>query len=203
MAAYRALLIRQAFRVITAALVIAALQLDRRNLGLVTAQVPSSGRDWAALAVTPLVVVVIVVMALQMVVLFRGRRLPGLERLLPLLPRTASERQQWVFASIGAGLSEELWFRSVLPCVLRAVDPHLSITTVVWIQAVVFGVSHLYQRALGVIGTTAAGAYLGVLTVASGSIWLACALHVALDARFALLPARRVEALAASSSSGH
>jgi membrane protease YdiL (CAAX protease family) len=68
---------------------------------------------------------------------------------------------------------------------------------VLWIQAGVFGISHLYQRVLGVVGTTLMGLAFGWLVIATGSIWIAVGIHVLIDARFALIPTKHIARLEA------
>jgi membrane protease YdiL (CAAX protease family) len=57
--------------------------------------------------------------------------------------------------------------------------------------AAVFGLAHLYQKVTGVVATAIAGLLFCVLYVKTGSLLLPILLHVAIDVRFAFLPALR------------
>jgi membrane protease YdiL (CAAX protease family) len=198
--AYRHLLRRQLIRFVIAVLAIGIVQLSLRNIGLLHGHHPSRWGHVATGSTGGFLIGAGIALAFQTLFLIGGGRLPGLTRLLALLPRTSRERYLWSAASVGAGVTEELWFRAVLPCLLFAVWPHLSVTSVLWIQAGIFGISHVYQRVLGVLGTTLMGLAFGWLVLASGSIWLAVAVHVAIDARFALIPARHFERMETESA---
>jgi membrane protease YdiL (CAAX protease family) len=196
--AYLFLLRRQLTRLVIAVLAIVIVQLSVRSIGLLHGDRPSRWGHVASGSTGGFLVGAAIVFAIQTLILIRGGRLPGLTRLLALLPRTSRERRLWTAASVGAGVSEELWFRAVLPCLIFAVWPHLTITEVLWIQAGIFGISHVYQRVLGVVGTTLMGLAFGWLVLATGTIWLAVAVHAVIDARFALIPARHIERMEAA-----
>lgn len=82
----------------------------------------------------------------------------------------------WTLAAFG----EELAFRIVM---LRGIALALGESRAAWViavllQALVFGLVHLYQGPVGVIGATISGLVFGTLTVlARGSIWPAALAH--------------------------
>lgn len=82
----------------------------------------------------------------------------------------------WTFAAFG----EEIAYRIVM---LRGLVSALgqgraAIVAAVVIQAVVFGLVHLYQGPAGAVGATISGLVFGIVTVAGrGSIWPAALAH--------------------------
>lgn len=113
-------------------------------------------------------------------------------RLLPdftaVLPVTARERWMWLAVSISAGICEEIVFRGWLLSVLHA-PVGLTGTALIVAASVGFGLAHLYQGPGGVLLTGFAGVLFCALYVASGGLLVPILLHIAVDARFALLPA--------------
>jgi membrane protease YdiL (CAAX protease family) len=97
----------------------------------------------------------------------------------PLLPRNSTERVWAALLSVNAGLSEELSFRLVLPLMLAIVTGNALLAFVIATAA--FGSLHAYQGWVGVIMTAFIGAVMSVIYLATGSIWVAIALHAALD----------------------
>lgn len=96
-----------------------------------------------------------------------------------LMPRNRAELFHAAAMSINAGLSEELFFRLALPLLFVLVIGN------VWaafaLAAIVFGLAHLYQGWAGVAATTAVGVLLTAFYLASGNIWVAVLVHVAID----------------------
>jgi membrane protease YdiL (CAAX protease family) len=97
----------------------------------------------------------------------------------PLLPRNGAERWWAVLLSVNAGLSEELFFRLALPLLIVLVIGNVVLAFAV--AVVVFALMHLYQGWAGVLATGLVGAALSAVYLASGNIWIAVALHAALD----------------------
>lgn len=93
---------------------------------------------------------------------------------LPALAATLA--LSWTFAAFG----EELTFRILL---MRGIafalgDSRLALGTALLLQALVFGLVHLYQGPAGVAGTMTSGLIYGALTLAArGSIWPAALAH--------------------------
>jgi len=114
-----------------------------------------------------------------------------LQRLMPdiavLLPVTARERLLWVAVSVSAGICEEIVFRGWLLRVLH--DPAgLAGTALILAAAAGFGLAHAYQGVAGVVTATLGGVMFCVLFAVTGSLVIPILLHIAVDARFALLP---------------
>lgn len=132
-----------------------------------------------------------------------GTAQPWWRKLLPdftaLLPVTRQERVLWLLVSISAGVCEEVVFRGWLLSALHG-QAGLSGAALIFAAAAAFGLAHVYQRATGVILTGLAGALFCILYVATGSLLVPIALHVLVDARFAILPAPRMEKAQASES---
>jgi membrane protease YdiL (CAAX protease family) len=116
------------------------------------------------------------------------RLLPDFSALLPTEPR---ERFLFAAVAISAGVCEEVVFRGWLLCTLHNVLG-LQGTTLVLVAAGCFGLCHFYQGATGVIGAALAGVIFTFLYVQSGSLLLPILLHILIDLRWVLLPARRV-----------
>lgn len=190
LAVYRRMQRRQVRRVVTAAVGLLLLGAGVHSAGLLTGRLPRRESMWGTTSVTLWVVYLAVILVAQTIVLAVRGRLPGLRRLAPMLPRTRSERLVWVGCSIGAGVSEEIWYRGMLPIAILTAFPHLRYGVVLLLQAVLFGVAHVYQRVLGVIGTSVLGYLFGLLVLATGSLWLVVVIHVVIDVRFAALPGR-------------
>jgi membrane protease YdiL (CAAX protease family) len=97
----------------------------------------------------------------------------------PLLPRNAAERWWAALLSVNAGVSEELFFRLVLPLVLAIVFGNAAVAFV--LATLAFGLAHLYQGWAGVVATTVVGAVMSAIYLATGDIWVAVILHAAID----------------------
>jgi membrane protease YdiL (CAAX protease family) len=115
------------------------------------------------------------------------RLVPDFSALFPVGPR---ERLLFAAVAITAGVCEEVVFRGWLLCTLHNVIG-LKGTTLVLVAAACFGSAHFYQGATGVIGTTFAAILFTFLYVQSGSLLLPILLHILIDLRWVLLPARR------------
>jgi membrane protease YdiL (CAAX protease family) len=107
---------------------------------------------------------------------------------LALLPRCRREKLTFVVLAITAGICEEVVFRGFGIAYVRWLNPSTPNAVVVAVTAAVFGFGHLYQGARGVLLTGLIGVYLGWLTVSSGSLLPAIAIHALLDLRILALP---------------
>lgn len=96
-----------------------------------------------------------------------------------LLPRNGAETAWMALISLNAGLSEELFFRLLLPLLLTLVLR--SALTAFLIAAGIFGLVHLYQRLPGVLGTTVLGLALTAVYLATRTLWIAMIVHALLD----------------------
>lgn len=117
---------------------------------------------------------------------------PPWRRLMPdiaaLLPVTRRERLLWLAVSVSAGICEELVFRGWLLHVLH--DPlGLAGTALILVAAAGFGLGHAYQGVGGVILATLGGVLFCGLYLGTGGLLIPILLHIAVDARFALVPA--------------
>jgi len=115
------------------------------------------------------------------------RLLPDFSALFPSGPR---ERLLFAAVAISAGVCEEVVFRGWLLCTLHNVVG-LKGTTLVLAAAACFGLAHFYQGATGMIVTAIAGVLFTFLFVQSGSLLLPILIHIVIDLRWVLLPARR------------
>lgn len=97
----------------------------------------------------------------------------------PLMPRNGAETVHAALLSLNAGVSEELFFRLLLPLLLVMLAGSLVAAMV--IADLIFGAVHLYQGPAGIVVTTILGLLLSVLYLATGSIWIAVGAHALLD----------------------
>ncbi len=97
----------------------------------------------------------------------------------PLLPRNGAESAHAAVLSLNAGLSEELFFRLLLPLLLVLTLHNSGVAFIV--AAIVFGLVHLYQGWVGVLVTTAMGLMLTALYLATRSIWVVVGVHALFD----------------------
>ncbi len=97
----------------------------------------------------------------------------------PLMPRNGAETGWAALLSINAGLSEECFFRLLLPLLLIGVlhNPLLAFVS----ATILFGLVHLYQGVFGVVLTTLVGAVLAGLYLWTGSLLITIAVHACLD----------------------
>ncbi len=108
-----------------------------------------------------------------------------------LLPRNGAERWCAFWLSVNAGVSEEIAFRAFLPVLFLTAFGGAALPAVL-LAALTFGLMHAYQGLIGVAVTTLVGLVMTFLYVASGSLWVPVALHIALDLNGLLLqPALR------------
>jgi uncharacterized protein len=97
----------------------------------------------------------------------------------PLLPRNGAETVHAAVLSLNAGLSEELFFRLLLPLLFVLV---IHSATMAFVAAtIVFGLIHLYQGWSGILATTVLGLMLSAVYLGTGSIWIAAGVHALID----------------------
>lgn len=96
-----------------------------------------------------------------------------------LLPRNAKERYWSGLLAINAGISEELFFRLLLPILIFIVFKNALLA--VSLSTLVFGAAHYYQGWGGVLLTTILGAILSLVYLATGYIWIAMLIHTFID----------------------
>jgi membrane protease YdiL (CAAX protease family) len=97
----------------------------------------------------------------------------------PLFPRNGAETAWVALLSLNAGVTEELFFRLMLPLLVAQVTGD-ALTGFVAAGAV-FGLAHIYQGWIGVVGTAVIGLIFTGLYLATGSLIAAMTAHVLLD----------------------
>jgi membrane protease YdiL (CAAX protease family) len=97
----------------------------------------------------------------------------------PLMPRTGAETGWAALLSLNAGLSEECFFRLLLPLLLTSLLHHPLWAFV--ISTILFGLVHFYQGVAGVVMTTMLGVVMAGLYLWTGDLWIAIAVHAGLD----------------------
>lgn len=96
-----------------------------------------------------------------------------------LLPREAGEGWFAAASAISAGITEELYFRLLLP--LAIADLTGSALAGFAVATVLFALAHRYQRWLGVLATGLVGMLFAYLYLQSGALWVAMVMHAAVD----------------------
>ncbi|HEY3811623.1 MAG TPA: CPBP family intramembrane glutamic endopeptidase [Caulobacteraceae bacterium] len=104
---------------------------------------------------------------------------PGIKGVLPLLPRSPSERVWLALLSVNAGITEEIFFRLAIPLLLFAVTGALIGSLVC--ACLIFGLVHAYQGLVGVLATTVLGALFTLVYLATGSLILTMIVHLIID----------------------
>ena len=94
-------------------------------------------------------------------------------------PAARSDLLPAVLLSISAGVSEEAFFRLLVPLLIAVVSGSALLGFAV--ATLLFGAVHRYQGVRGVIATTLVGAVLGYVYLASGALWLAMLFHIVID----------------------
>nr|WP_246346552.1 CPBP family intramembrane glutamic endopeptidase [Sphingomonas endophytica] len=84
-----------------------------------------------------------------------------------------------VLLAIVAGVTEELFFRLLLPLLIAIVSGSALLGFAGTTAA--FGYAHRYQGWRGVIGTVIAGVLLALVYLVSGRLWAAMLVHAAID----------------------
>jgi len=96
-----------------------------------------------------------------------------------ILPRNNAETVWTALLSLNAGLTEECFFRLLLPLLFVLLLHKLTLAFL--LATLIFGIAHLYQGIVGILFTTVIGAVFAYIYLASGSLWLAIAVHAAFD----------------------
>lgn len=101
--------------------------------------------------------------------------------LVPMLPRTPSERWGWAALSVTAGITEEVIWRGFGLTLLFALLPGVHPAVPIVLAAAAFGWAHCYQGFAGMLATGVLGGILALLFWVSGSLLLPIVLHALLD----------------------
>ncbi|CAN5487966.1 hypothetical protein BH09PSE4_BH09PSE4_12080 [soil metagenome] len=96
-----------------------------------------------------------------------------------ILPRNRVELAHTALLSLTAGVTEELFFRLLLPLLIALVTGSALLGFAV--ATAMFGIAHLYQKWIGVIAAGVVGLVLAALYLATGTLWLAILVHALLD----------------------
>ncbi len=96
-----------------------------------------------------------------------------------LIPTTTKERWLAVGMSVTAGITEELFFRAMLPALLFLVTGNVAVS--MGLALLVFGIEHLYGGWKVVLATTVIGWVFLKLFMSSGTIFVPMAVHALLD----------------------
>lgn len=97
----------------------------------------------------------------------------------PIMPRNWAETAHTAVLALNAGISEELFFRLLLPLLLTLVLR--NVVAAFAIAAAVFGLVHIYQGIVGVLATAVLGAAFTVLYLWTGNLWIAMGGHALFD----------------------
>jgi len=95
-----------------------------------------------------------------------------------LAPQTRAENRLFGMVSITAGVCEEILYRGLLLATLVSL---VGTWPAVAISSLIFGLGHAYQGISGIAKTGLAGLVLALLTVFSGSLFIAIVLHAVVD----------------------
>ena len=97
----------------------------------------------------------------------------------PLMPRNAAETVWTALLSLNAGLSEECFFRLLLPLLLAGLLHNALLAFA--LATLLFGLVHLYQGVVGILMTAILGAILACIYLWTGNLWVAIAVHAGID----------------------
>jgi membrane protease YdiL (CAAX protease family) len=105
-----------------------------------------------------------------------------------LLPRDRSERAHAALLALAAGIAEELYFRLLLPLLIAMLTGNAALGFT--LATAGFALAHRYQGWAGMLASAVLGALFAALYLATGALWAAIIVHVALDlATLVLRPA--------------
>jgi membrane protease YdiL (CAAX protease family) len=117
----------------------------------------------------------------------REKTLGAFKRLAFILPVTREERAWFAAVSITAGVCEEVLYRGFLIRYLCDFPWHAGLLAALGISSIAFGMAHGYQGLAGILGTALLGAFMALIFVVTGSLWLPIALHAIIDLRVLFL----------------
>jgi uncharacterized protein len=110
----------------------------------------------------------------------RGRTIPGLAALAPLLPRSSRERRLAAGLAFTTGISEELLFRGLLLVAATRLY-HLPLWVGVLISLALFVAGHVYRGSRAAVGSAALGISFTGIFLISGSVLLPIVVHVVIN----------------------
>jgi membrane protease YdiL (CAAX protease family) len=156
------------------------LALDR-DFGQARMGFDPTGWEWLAVGVGLAAVVLVVIQAVA-VLRDPAKQAEVREKvrdLEPIVPRTPTEGYAFGFLSFTAGVCEEILYRGLL---LSAFSASIGLWPAVAVSSAIFGFGHAYQGGVGILKTGLIGVAMALLTVFSGTIWIAALLHMVIDA---------------------
>ncbi|WP_159709515.1 CPBP family intramembrane glutamic endopeptidase [Sphingomonas sp. AX6] len=109
----------------------------------------------------------------------RGKRDWTIGQIAHLQPREPGAFGWAALLSIVAAVTEELFFRLVVPLLVSRATGDAWIGFAVALA--MFAFAHRYQRWAGVAGTAIGGAFLTLLYLRTGTLWLPIAAHAAIN----------------------
>ncbi len=185
---YRMTLLQEWFLVGLAMAIFLADRVPLRNIGLGSGHYSALSGTLGGLA-AGLIFGVFVTMALS--ILSARRKIRTISMRQPirignfdfLLPSNRSEYWTFAWVAITAGICEEMLFRVLVIYVLQHQFPSLSWGMIVAITALIFGMAHLYQGWIGIVGTGVLGAVFAMVYLTTGSILLPILIHMLLNMR--------------------
>lgn len=109
------------------------------------------------------------------------RRRPGLTLgdLRAVTPARRAELGWGVLLAVTAGVTEEVFFRLLLPLTIASLSG--SPVAGFAVATMLFGYAHRYQGWRGMAATTIVGAMLSMVYLVSGRLWVAMLVHAAID----------------------
>ncbi|KQM64183.1 hypothetical protein ASE75_09265 [Sphingomonas sp. Leaf17] len=108
-----------------------------------------------------------------------GRRPIQIGHFPDIRPQTGREVLPAILLSVSAGVSEELYFRLLLPLLIALVSG--SAPAGFGVAALLFGAVHRYQGVRGVVATTLGGSVLAFVYLGTGALWVAMLFHIVID----------------------
>ncbi|MDE0877979.1 MAG: CPBP family intramembrane metalloprotease [Sphingomonas bacterium] len=109
----------------------------------------------------------------------RGRRPWMLGDISMLVPRHRGELIWGGAMSVVAGVSEELYFRLLVPLLVTLITGQPLIGFAVGVA--LFAGAHRYQGWIGVAATGVVGLLMTIVYLATGQLWIAMVMHMVLD----------------------
>jgi membrane protease YdiL (CAAX protease family) len=161
---------------VVAILVVAGWMVQSRSLAQLGFGFSNSLGFWGALTAGLLIATVL---TWQRAEIFTGAHSPEelKQEIQPaegMLPRTPTELKWFIFVSITAGITEEVFFRGFMIWYLKAMIP---LGWAVAVSCVLFGVAHAYQGIRGIITNSLVALPLAGLALWSGSLWIPILVH--------------------------
>lgn len=118
-------------------------------------------------------------MLVMLILGLKGAKQPMLGDIEAVIPRNWGERRWATLLSINAGVSEEMFFRLLIPLLVTLLVGDAVVGFAFAIM--LFGLFHAYQGWVGVLATTVVGIALTVLYIVSANLAIVILAHAAMD----------------------